>query len=74
MPKKLISRLNIQKLVLTANVQNLYTLTGYSGYDPEVGSQNGQFSMSGQGMLMYGVDTGKVPTPRSVILGLEVTF
>lgn len=73
-PKKMISRLKLQKLVLTANVQNLCTITGYSGYDPEVGSQNGQFSMSGQGMLMYGVDTGKVPTPRSVIFGVEVTF
>lgn len=73
-PKKMLKKLRLQKLVLSANVQNAFTFSNYSGYDPEVGSQNGQFSMSGQGMLMYGVDTGKVPTPRSVIFGLEVTF
>ena len=56
----------LQSLKLSGNVQNVYTLTGYTGYDPEVGSQNGQYSMSGQGMLMYGVDTGKVPTTALV--------
>lgn len=73
-PKRMIKKLRLQKMVLSANVQNVFTFTRYTGYDPEVGSQNGQFSMSGQGMLMYGVDTGKIPTPRSVVLGLEVTF
>ena len=73
-PKRMIKKLKLQKLALTANVQNVYTFTGYSGFDPEVGSQNGQYSMSGQGMLMYGVDTGKIPTPRSFILGVELTF
>ena len=72
-PKKL-KKYYLQGLKLSANVQNVYTFTPYSGYDPEVGSQNGQYSMSGQGMLMYGVDTGKVPTPRSVIFTLDATF
>ena len=73
-PKKLIKRFYLENLRLSANVQNVYTLTHYTGYDPEVGSQNGQYSMSGQSMLMYGVDTGRVPTPRSFIFGLEATF
>ena len=73
-PKKLIKRFYLENLRLSANIQNVYTLTGYTGYDPEVGSQNGQYSMSGQSMLMYGVDTGRVPTPRSFIFGIEATF
>lgn len=73
-PKKLIKRFYLENLRLSANVQNIYTLTGYTGYDPEVGSQNGQYSMSGQSMLMYGVDTGRVPAPRSFIFGIEATF
>ena len=73
-PKKWIKKYFLQSLRLTANVQNVCTLTGYTGYDPEVGSQNGQYSMSGQGMLMYGVDTGKVPSPRSFIFTLDATF
>ena len=73
-PKKKLKKYYLQGLKLTANVQNAFTFTNYTGYDPEVGSQNGQYSMSGQGMLMYGVDSGKVPTPRSFIFGLEATF
>lgn len=73
-PRSICKKLMLQSLKLSANVQNVYTFTGYTGYDPEVGSQNGQYSMSGQGMLMYGVDTGKVPTPRSFVFTLDATF
>lgn len=73
-PRSICKKLMLQSLKLSGNVQNVYTLTGYTGYDPEVGSQNGQYSMSGQGMLMYGVDTGKVPTPRSFVFTLDATF
>lgn len=73
-PKKLLKRYYLSDLRLSLNVQNVVTLTGYTGYDPEVGSQNGQYSMTGQGMLMYGVDTGRVPAPRSFIFGVEATF
>ena len=72
-PRSICKKLMLQSLKLSGNVQNLYTFTGYTGYDPEVGSQNGQYSMSGQGMLMYGVDTGRVPAPRSFIFTLEAT-
>ena len=73
-PKNLLKKFHLSDLRLSANIQNVCTLTGYTGYDPEVGSQNGQYSMSGQGMLMYGVDTGRVPSPRSFIFGIEATF
>ena len=73
-PKKLIKKYYLSDLRFSVNVQNVCTFTGYTGYDPEVGSQNGQYSMTGVGMLMYGVDTGRVPAPRSVILGIEATF
>ncbi len=73
-PKHFIKKYYLSDLRLSVNFQNVYTFTGYTGYDPEVGSQNGQYSMSGQGMLMYGVDTGRVPAPRSVVFGVEATF
>lgn len=73
-PRNVVKKLCLQNLKLSANVQNVYTFTGYTGYDPEVGSSNGQFSMQGQGMLMYGVDTGRVPSPRSFIFTLDATF
>lgn len=73
-PKKMIKKYYMQQLKAMVNIQNPFTFTKYSGYDPEVGTQNGQYSMSGQGMLLYGVDTGKVPTPKSYVFTLDASF
>ena len=73
-PKNTLKKYHLSELRFSCNIQNVWTLTGYTGYDPEVGSQNGQYSMTGQGMLMYGVDTGRIPSPRSIILGIDATF
>ena len=45
------------KLFLSAN--NLFTLTGYKGYDPEVAS---------------GVDAGAYPTARTYTVGANISF
>lgn len=73
-PRNILKKLHMQGLKISGNVQNVCTLTGYSGFNPEIGAQNGQYSMSGQGMLMYGVDTGNVPVPRSYVFSLEAIF
>ena len=49
------------------NVQNVYTFTGYSGLDPEIGSYNQQAGLSN-------VDMGRYPSPRVFTLGAIVTF
>ena len=46
----------------------------YDGYDPEIGSTQAQYSYSGQSMLMYGVDTGRCPSPRIYTFGIDLTF
>lgn len=67
-------RIKINKLRIYTNVQNLFTFTKYSGFDPEVGSTQGQYSTSGQGMLMYGVDASRMPSPRTYTIGLDITL
>ncbi len=74
LPKNWIKKAKMQQLKLSLNVQNAWTFTRYTGYDPEIGAQNGQYSFSGQGMLLYGIDTGKVPTPRTYMFTVEATF
>ncbi len=73
-PKRYTAKLKIESLRFYANLQNVYTFTKYTGYDPEVGSTQGQYSYSGQSMLMYGVDTGRIPSPRIYTFGLDLTF
>lgn len=73
-PKHWLRKLGIANMRMYANVKNVYTFTKYTGYDPEIGSTQGQYSYSGQSMLMYGVDTGRCPSPRIYTFGLDLTF
>jgi hypothetical protein len=74
LPDKFVKILHISKLRVFSNIQNVYTFSKYSGYDPEVGSTQASFSTSGQNMLMYGVDAGRIPTPRVYTVGIDLTF
>jgi hypothetical protein len=49
------------------SVQNLYTFTDYSGYDPEVGPVNGN-------VFLNGIDLGRYPVPRTITGGINVEF
>lgn len=63
------------------NMQNIFTITGYSGYDPEIGSTlvgtgGGFFGFPNNTppILGRGIDLGAQPRPRTFILGLQVSF
>ncbi len=55
----------IKSLRVYAAANNLLTLTGYSGFDPEIGNN---------GVLYNGIDYGMYPQPQSIIFGLNITF
>jgi TonB-linked SusC/RagA family outer membrane protein len=73
-PGRISKMIKINKLRVYSNIQNLFTFSKYTGYDPEVGSTQGQYSTSGQGMLMYGVDASRMPSPRTYTIGLDITL
>ncbi len=50
------------KLRVYVSGQNLLTISDYSGLDPEIGGGE------------YGIDRGKYPQPKSVLLGVQVSF
>ena len=66
-PKKLTNKWHIENLRLYANIQNLLTITGYSGYDPEIG-------VSTASANVMGLDNGRYPSPTVYSFGLNVTF
>jgi len=68
-PKKWITKARIENIRLYCNIQNLYTFTKYSGYDPEVGA-----STQDSTGLTYGVDNGRYPSPTMYSFGLNITF
>ncbi|OYU82083.1 MAG: SusC/RagA family protein [Flavobacterium sp. BFFFF1] len=67
LPKELLTKLKMSRVRLYGSVQNLYTLTKYSGYDPEIGSFN-------QNVLLTGIDNGRYPSPRTYSVGVNVEF
>lgn len=52
------------------SLQNFFTLTGYSGYDPEA-NRNGIDETSA---LYQGVDYGAYPAAKTVLLGFNITL
>jgi len=60
LPVSLTQRLKLKNVRLYATGNNVFTLTKYSGFDPEVG------------MDSYGMDSGRYPQARSFIFGLNI--
>ncbi|MGB6150874.1 MAG: hypothetical protein WBG48_02685, partial [Pricia sp.] len=52
--------------------QNLATITGYSGYDPEVG-QNADINGVNNAQTR-GIDAGQYPISSSITLGVNLQF
>lgn len=57
-----------QQLRLYFAAQNLFTITGYKGMDPENGTAIGSDSW------VTGVDVGNYPQPRTFMVGVNVKF
>lgn len=67
LPSKWLSRVSIKNFTLYATATNLFTITGYNGFDPEV-------NYGGNNSVIQGVDYGTYPQSRSYIFGLSFDF
>jgi TonB-linked SusC/RagA family outer membrane protein len=67
LPQNLLQRVKIRSLRVYATVNNLATITGYSGYDPEVNTRT-------NGGLTPGVDYSAYPRSRTIIFGLNLSL
>ena len=65
LPKNLIQKVGLTKARFYVSASNLFILTGYSGYDPEVDIQTG---------LTCGMDYNRYPRARSFVFGTNITF
>jgi TonB-dependent starch-binding outer membrane protein SusC len=65
LPQNALDALNIQRVRIYVAAQNLLTLTGYNGFDPEIGARSA---------LDIGIDRGIYPQARSFRVGANVVF
>lgn len=66
LPSKLTKTVHISKLRIYISCQNLFTLTNYSGYNPEVSNR--------LSALTPGEDYGTYPLARTFMAGVNLTF
>ena len=64
---KFLPQIPFNQLRLYVTAQNLITITGYSGMDPEIGFGDGQSWASG-------IDLGYYPAAKTFLVGVSVTF
>lgn len=67
LPKKWLTPLQINSVSVYGNIQNLFTICGYDGYDPEIGA-------NGQSVILQNIDNYRYPSQRIYTFGLKVQF
>lgn len=72
LPDNVLEKIKLEKVRLYLSAINLFTITDYEGYYPEVG-RNGR-GAGNSSIFNTGVDEGSYPTPRTFQLGLQVSF
>jgi TonB-linked SusC/RagA family outer membrane protein len=70
--KRLFPKMPLGQARIYVSAQNLFTITGYSGLDPEVGynysDNDGDYTWS------RGIDLGFYPSPRTYLVGVQLKF
>ncbi len=67
LPNTLLDRVGITSLRIYVSAQNLFTITGYQGFDPEIGRRRGSDQA-------YGIDTSVYPQARVFLFGLNLSL
>ncbi len=68
LPEKLFKNIDLSSLKVFVGADNAFTLTHYSGFDPEVGIGYNN------NPLDRGIDRARYPSPRTIYVGLNLRF
>lgn len=66
LPKSIVQRAKISNARIYCTLNNIYTFTNYTGYDPEVSATSSA--------LTPGVDNSSYPRSKSWVIGVNLTF
>lgn len=75
-PKAWVMKAKIQSVRIYTAMDNLFTLTNYKGYTPDLGvvDADGAGTSGGSGVMTRGCDDGRYPSARTITFGLQVNF
>ena len=65
-----VARNVVSSLRIYIAAENLFTITKYKGYDPEISTQGS----AGNYIFQRGIDDGQMPQPRTFLFGIQIGF
>jgi TonB-linked SusC/RagA family outer membrane protein len=74
LPGTLTGKIGVDRLRIYISGENLFTLTEYSGYSPELGHLQYSTELGRNDPLSQGLDDGSYPVTRRFLFGLNLTF
>jgi TonB-linked SusC/RagA family outer membrane protein len=74
LPSSLMGTIGVQSLRIYGQVENVFTITGYSGVDPDIGATQSAENAGGAGTTNFGIDGGSYPRPRTFSMGVNLSF
>ena len=61
-----MQKIKVQNMRIYTTLNNIATITGYSGFDPEVSATSSA--------LTPGIDNSAYPRSKSFVIGMNLTF
>jgi len=72
LPETFLENISLTSATIYLSATNLFTITNYSGFNPEVSSRNNSFNSSQT--TTPGFDYGAYPIAKTIVMGLNLSF
>lgn len=73
LPKQLLKKIKLENVRIYTSIENLFTLTKYSGYTPDLGESGVDLGTT-YNVFTRGIDQGRYPLPRTFSFGIQVNL
>lgn len=74
LPKSMLKKIKLENIRIYTSMENLFTLTKYSGYSPDLGESGSVDIGAGYSVFSRGIDQGRYPLPRTISFGIQVSL
>lgn len=73
LPKQFLKKFKLGNVRIYTSMENLFTLTKYSGYTPDLGESSVDIGTT-YNVFSRGIDQGRYPLPRTISFGIQVNL
>lgn len=74
LPKFLLKKIKLENVRIYTSMENLFTLSKYSGYSPDLGESGSVQIGTSYNVFSRGIDQGRYPLPRTISFGIQVSL